>query len=101
MCMSVPQIDVASIRTRMSRRPGFGVGHCSKAAPGPGDVFTTACIFSFNRFPRNWLLCRFDRVVKRYWRTINASFTAPKDVGAHGVAHAGSVAYRNGWLRLG
>src|SRR5713226_1299165 len=76
MCMSVPQIDVASIRTRMSRRPGLGVGQGSKTAPGPGDGFTTACIFSFNEFPRNWSHCRFDRVVKRYWRTSNATLNA-------------------------
>jgi hypothetical protein len=43
----------------------------------------------------------FRPVVKRYCRTIIASFTASEDVGARGVAHTRSVAYDNGWLRLG
>src|SRR5713226_4128078 len=71
MCISVPQIDVASIRTRMSRRPGLGVGHCSKTAPGPGDGFTTACIFSFNRFPRNCAVADQIRSVKRLGTSSN------------------------------
>src|SRR5712691_7870335 len=83
MCMSVPHIDVASIRTRMSRRPGLGMGHCSKTAPGPGEVFTTACIFSFNRFPRNWSDCRSNRVVKRYWRNDDRTVNASIDLGVN------------------
>src|SRR2546425_3392522 len=103
MCMSVPQIDVASIRTRMSRRPGLRVGQGSKTAPGPGDFFTTACIFSFNRFPRNWSHCRFDRVVKRYWRAENAILTASMGLGDCAVLRKGlrEVAYHNCESRLG
>ncbi len=48
-------MDVASTRTRMSLSPGFGgEGQDSKTAPGPGAVFTTACIFSFNGVSLNW-----------------------------------------------
>src|SRR5262245_29646318 len=44
MCRSVPQIDAASTRIRISFGPGDGTGTSSSSAPGPGAVLRSARI---------------------------------------------------------
>src|SRR6266567_9525083 len=68
MCMSVPQIELASTSTRTSRRPGLGLGHISYSAPGPGLALTILCISSLDELAGKLLFTAFQHPVKYYWR---------------------------------
>src|SRR6266581_2215590 len=68
MCMSVPQIELASTSTRTSRRPGLGLGHISYSAPGPGLALTILCICSLDELTGKLLFTAFHYPVKYYWQ---------------------------------